>query len=166
MFLFSYSSFNLGKNFYLKSNCIFTQSLILTNLRAMGKFLRDFFQNTNIILPAVIIFIFLYFQKAINLFIETFLMSDPSYNTWYLQLVMILAFISSFVLLFKKLITNKYLPAPAEYSFISLLSVLLLYYRFNWNGLNWNLHAIVENRWFSIKYIDLALVSSSFLLRL
>lgn len=124
----------------------------------MGKFLRDFFQNTNIILPAVIIFIFLYFQKAINLFIETFLMSDPSYNTWYLQLIMMLAFISSLVLLFKKLITSKYLPAPAEYSFISLLSVLLLYYRFNWNGLNWNLHAIVENRWFSIKYIDLALV--------
>ena len=124
----------------------------------MGKFLRDFFQNSNIILPAVVIFIFLYFQKAINLLIETFLMSDPSYNTWYLQLIMMLAFISSLVLLFKKLITNKYLPAPAEYSFISLLSVLLLYYRFNWNGLNWNLHAVVENKWFSIKYIDLALV--------
>ena len=124
----------------------------------MGKFLRDFFHNTNIILPAVIIFIFLYFQKAINLFIETFLMSNPSYNNWYLQLVMILAFISSLVLLFKKLITNKYLPAPAEYSIISLLSILLLYYRFNWNGLNWNLHTIIENRWFSIKYIDLALV--------
>ncbi|MBO9585302.1 MAG: hypothetical protein J7574_14155 [Flavobacterium sp.] len=124
----------------------------------MGKFLRDFFQSTYIILPAFFIFIFLYFQKAVNLLIETFLMSDPSYNTWYLQLIIMLAFISSLLLLFKKLIINKYLPAPAEYLIIFLLSILLFYYRFNMNGLNWNLHAIVQNRWFSIKYIDLALV--------
>lgn len=124
----------------------------------MGKFLRDLFLNTSIILPAILIFIFLYFQKAVNSLIETFLMSDPSYNKWYLQLILMLAFISSVFLLFKKLIINKYQPAPAEYTIISLLSILLLYYRFDLNGLNWNLHSIVQYKWFSIKYIDLVLV--------
>ena len=124
----------------------------------MGKFLRDFFQNSSITVPAVLIFIFLYFQKHISLFIETFLMSDPAYNVWYLQLIIVVAFFVSVVLLFKKLVLNKYMPATAEYLFICLSFLLFLYYRFNGNGLNWNLHAAVSNRYFSILYIELILV--------
>nr|WP_315242096.1 P-loop NTPase fold protein [uncultured Flavobacterium sp.] len=123
----------------------------------MGRFLRDFFQN-NIAVPAVIIFIFLYFQKAINLFIETFLMSDPFYNTGFLQLIIALAFLGSTSLLAKKLIIDKYLPARAEYLFISLFSLLIIYYRFNFNGLNWNLHLAVSTRYISIKYLDMLLL--------
>lgn len=120
----------------------------------MGRFLRDFFQN-NIAVPAVIIFVFLYFQKPINLFIETFLMSDSSYNTGFLQLIVALAFLGSTGLLAKKLIIDKYLPARAEYLFISLLSLFIIYYRFNLNGLNWNLHLAVSTPYICIKYLDL-----------
>lgn len=123
----------------------------------MGRFLRDFFQNSGLTVPAVLIFIFLYFQKHISLFIETFLMSDPAYNVWYLQLIIIIAFFVSVAFLFKKLVLNKYMPAMAEYVFIVLSMLLFLYYRCNGNGLNWNLHAAISTSYFSIQYIELVL---------
>ena len=124
----------------------------------MGRFLRDFFQKTSITVPAVVlIFMFLYFQKYISLFIETFLMSDPISNASYLQLIIIIAFLWSTGFLFIKLITDKYVPTAAEYIFIFSSFLLLIYYRFNGNGLNWNMHLAIANRYFSVQYIELLL---------
>lgn len=128
----------------------------------MGRFLRDFFQNISITIPVVIIFIFLYFQKHISLFIETFLMSDSTYNVWYLKLIVVIAFLWSTGFLFIKLVLNKYMPTPAEYIFISLFFLLVLYYWCNGNGLNWNLHSVVSNRYFSFQYIELVLLQLTF----
>ncbi|MCI9846954.1 P-loop NTPase fold protein [Flavobacterium pectinovorum] len=124
----------------------------------MGRFLRLFFQKTSFFVPvAVLIFTFLYFEKYISLFIETFLMSNPTTNEWYLQLIIIIAFLWSTGFLSIKLIADKYVPTAAEYIFFSLSFLLLLYYRFNGNGLNWNLHLAVANSNFSVQYIELAL---------
>lgn len=124
----------------------------------MGRFLRDFFQKTSITVPAVVlIFMFLYFQKYISLFIETFLMSDPISNASYLQLIIIIAFLWSTGFLFIKLIADKYVPTAAEYIFIFSSFLLLIYYRFNGNGLNWNMHLAIANRYFSVQYIELLL---------
>lgn len=124
----------------------------------MGRFLRHFFQKTSFIVPgAVLIFAFLYFQKYISLFIETFLMSDPTTPNVWLQLIVIIAFLWSTGFLIIKLIVNKYVPTAAEYIFIFLSFLLLLYYRLNGNGLNWNLHLAFTNSYFSVQYIELVL---------
>lgn len=85
-------------------------------------------------------------------------MTDPNYNTSLLRLLVFFAFLTSVYLLFTKLITNKYKPSLSEYFFISVFALLIIYYRFNFNGLNWNLHDVFKSNIITCKYLDLILL--------
>lgn len=117
-----------------------------------------FFKKFNLSVISILVFCFLYFQKPLNEFIENYLMADPKYNSWSLKILIFAACASLFYILYNKLWKAGYRPSATEYFLISALGFILLCYRLNYNGLDWNLHNIFESAPYNVRYLDLALL--------
>lgn len=112
----------------------------------------------NAVLAGLFFFCFIYFQKKLNLFIETYLTADPAYNLWYLKVIILALFGAVVLKLYQRMVKKEYLPSKSEYFLASLLLFIVLFYRFDLNAAGWNLHEIANIRNFSIKYLDIILV--------
>lgn len=118
-------------------------------------------KNINFVVTGLICFGFIYFQKRIGTFIETYLMADPAYNVSLLKVFIWLICITAVVKIGRKIIWQKYMPSHSEYFFAGAVFVIVLYYRLDLNGEHWNLHELFSSKSISIKYLDMLLVSIS-----
>ncbi|WP_281631501.1 KAP family P-loop NTPase fold protein [Flavobacterium luteolum] len=114
-------------------------------------------KNSSMLLIGLALFFFIYFQNRINGLIERYLMTDPSYNTWHLQLFIALLFAAVWINLLYKMLILEYRPSKSEYFFAGTVLFLAAYYRFGLGGTGWNLHGYNAFHGYSVKYLDLVL---------